>query len=180
MRRLGGNWPRWLIAGACLGSACGSGPGGPNLSPSPSPSPQAGGPVTGRYLLQITPGPSCPVPRGTLSFPMQAASAGQAPHPGVQVLILGDGSRLELEFLSTTVELRGGLGTTADGVLANEGLRAWVNAIGTGPVRRAADGRGEVLTGTLAGYLALAPANGDVGDLGECSATDHAFALRGQ
>jgi hypothetical protein len=111
---------------------------------------------------------------------MQAAAGGASPHPGVQVLLEGDGSRFELEFLSTDVALRGGLGTTADGVLANEGLRVWINAIGNGPVFRTADGRGQILSGTLAGDIALAAADGEEGDLGSCHATDHAFSLRAQ
>jgi hypothetical protein len=118
--------------------------------------------------------------RTPLSFPMQAAPAGTTPHPGVQVLLVGDGSRFELEMLSTEIALRGGLGTTEEGVLANEGRRLWVHAIGTGSVFRAPDGRGQILTGNLAGYVALAEAQGSEGDLGTCTATDHAFSLRAQ
>jgi hypothetical protein len=35
-----------------------------------------------------------------------------------------------------------------------------------------------VLTGTLAGYIARAPIDGFEGDLGTCSAADHALSLR--
>lgn len=168
-----------LLAFSAFASAsCGSGPGTP--TPSSSPTPQMGGPVTGRYLARVTPAAGCAMPRTPLAFPMQAAPAGTAPHPGVQVLLVGDGSRFELEFLSTVIALRGGLGTTEEGVLANEGLRMWIRAIGAGPVLRASDGRGELVTGTLAGYLALAQADGDEGELGTCSSTEHAFSLRAQ
>lgn len=163
-----------LTAAWCL--SCGSGPGTP--TPSPSASAQPGGPVTGRYLAQLTPGPGCAMARAPLSVPVQAAAAGTTPHPGVQVLLVGDGSRFELELLSTEIALRGGVGTTADGVLANEGLRVWVRGIAAGSVFRSSDGRGQVTTGTLSGSMALATANGNEGDLGTCNATDHTFTLR--
>lgn len=156
-------------------TACGSSPS----TPTPSPSvPVPGGPVEGRYLLQLTPGPACAMSPGPISFPMTAAASGTMPHPGVQILVDGDGSRFELEMLSTGTALRGGLGTTEEGVLANEGPRAWIRVIGSGPVFRSADGRGEVLSGTLSGDLALGPADGEEGEWGSCSATDHAFSLR--
>lgn len=157
--------------------ACGS--SGPTPLPSSTP-PLPGGPVTGRYVLQVTPGPGCSMPPAPLSFPMTAAAAGASPHPGVQVLVEGDGSRFELELLSMETALRGGLGTTEEGVLANDGRRLWIRAIGSGLVFRANDGRGQVPAGTLAGELALAEADGDEGALGTCQATDHAFSLRAQ
>jgi hypothetical protein len=65
------------------------------------------------------------------------------------------------------------------GAVSDQGQRVWVHAIGAGPVLRTTDSRGEVLTGTLAGYLALAAAvDGFEGDLGTCSAADHALSLR--
>jgi len=168
-----------LMLSAAVWTACGSGHGMPSPSPS-STAPQPGGPVTGRYLVQLTPGAGCGMARGALSFPVQAAAAGTSPHPGVQVLLVGDGSRFELELLSTEVALRGGVGTTEEGVLANEGLRVWVHGIGSGPLFRSTDGRGQITAGTLSGYVALAQADGDEGDLGTCSASDHAFTLRAQ
>jgi hypothetical protein len=167
-----------LIFSAVVWVACGSGPGTPS-PPSPTP-PVPGGPVTGRYLVQVTPAVSCPLPIRALSFPVQAAAAGTAPYPGVQVLLVGDGSQLELEMLSTETALRGGVGTTADGVLANEGQRVWIHAIGAGSVFRTADGRGQISSGTLSGYVALAEPGGAEGDSGTCTARDHTFTLRAQ
>lgn len=166
-----------LVLTALVWTACGSSPAGPTPSPSPT-APVPGGPVEGRYLLAVTPGPSCAMPPAPLTFPMNAAASGTLPHPGVQILVDGDGSRFELELLSTGTALRGGLGTTEEGVLTNEGMRAWIRAIGSGLVFHSADGRGEVLRGTLAGDLALAGADGEEGELGSCRATDHAFSLR--
>lgn len=160
-------------------TACGSPPHNPSPSPSPS-APQPGGAVTGRYLAQITPAPSCAMSRAMLSFPVQAAAAATPQHAGVQVLLVGDGSRFELEFLSTETALRGGVGTTEEGVLANEGQRVWIHAVGAGPVFHSADGRGQILNGTLTGYVALASAGGAEGDSGTCAAADHAFVLRAQ
>jgi hypothetical protein len=164
-----------LVAATML--SCGS-PGTP--TPSPDPTAQPGGPVVGRYVAQVTPGAGCALSRSPLSFPMQAAAAGTAPYPGVQVLLEGDGSRLELELLSSANTVRGGLGTTEEGVLANEGLRVWVRGIASGSVFQGIGGRGQVPTGTLSGMIALANANGTEGQLGTCTATDHAFTLRAQ
>ena len=115
---------------------------------------------------------------GPLTFPMTAVAAGTSPHPGVQVLVVGDVRLLELEFLSAATTLTGGLGTTEDGILANEGVRMWIHAIGTGPVTRAADGRGQIAAGQLAGYVAFGFANGSEGSLGSCDSVAHSFALR--
>jgi hypothetical protein len=134
--------------------------------------------MTGRYVLQITPGPGCAMSRSPLSFPMTAAAAGVSPHPGVQVVLDGNPGELELEFLFDGGTLRGGLGTTGDGVLANEAMRLWLHAVGSGALTRAGDGRGEIVTGTLMGYVALGRPNNDEGALGTCTATDHAFTLR--
>jgi hypothetical protein len=157
--------------------ACGSTPGGPGGTPTPTPTPAAAGPVTGRYLLQITPSASCRAPIPTFSFPMDAAAGAAAPKPGTQVVLTGDPGALEAEFLAENQTLRGGVGTTADGALASESLRLWIRVIGSAPVTRATDGRGEVRTGTMMGYLAFAAASGDEGDLGSCSATDNTFTL---
>ena len=170
---------RLLSTGALLGgilamAGCGGGGG-----PSPVPSgPRAGGVVNGRYMMQVQPGPGCDLPRGPISFPMQATPAGAAPHPGAEVVLEGDPTKLELEFLYTDFTLRGGLGTTGEGALSNEGLRFWMHAIGTGSVAQAADGRGEVAAGTLMGYLAAGGPNDEEGALGTCSARDHTFTLR--
>lgn len=107
---------------------------------------------------------------------MDAAAGGTAPKAGTQVVLTGDPGALEAEFLNEGQALRGGVGTTADGALADESLRLWVRVIGSGPVTRATDGRGEVRTGTMMGYLAFGSAGGDEGDLGSCSA-NHTFVL---
>jgi hypothetical protein len=171
--RLGG------LALLALAAGCGgSSPVGPMPSPSPSPTAQPGGTLVGRYTLSITPSASCAMPRTPITFPMTAADAGVTTHPGVQVLLDPNGFRLELEALHESFAVHGGLGTKEDGVVSDQNQRVWVRAIGAGPVLRATDGRGEVLTGTLAGYLALANLDGPEGQLGTCSAADHALSLR--
>src|SRR4029453_9602887 len=129
------------------------------------PTAQPGGTIVGRYTLSITPSASCAMPRAPITFLMTGADAGVTTHPGVQILLDPNGFRLELEALYESFAIHGGLGTTEGGV-------------GAGPVLRATDGRGEVLTGTLAGYLALANIDGFEGQLGTCSAADHALSLR--
>jgi hypothetical protein len=171
--------PLAFLVMSLLAAACGSGPSGPSASPTPTPTATPlPGPVSGRYLLQIVPGPGCGMSRSPLTFPMVAAAAGMSPHPGVQVVLDGNPGELEWEFLSENFILRGGLGTTGGGVLSNEAMRLWIHAIGTGSVTRASDGRGEVVTGNLMGYVALGAPDDGEGALGTCSARDHTFSLR--
>jgi len=82
-----------------------------------------------------------------------------------------DPGLLELELKYTDFTLEGGFGTTGDGVVSNEARQFWVNAIGTGQVTQASDGRGEVLSGSLRGYL-------EVEGTDPCTATNHSFTLR--
>ena len=159
-------------------AGCGSGPSGPPPSPSPSPTAQPGGAIAGPYTLQITPSAACAMPRAPITFSMTGADAGVTTHPGVQVLLDPNGSRLELEAVYESFQIHGGLGSYEAGVATEQGQWVWVRAIAAGPVLRATDGRGEVLTGTLAGYLALASIGGFEGELGTCSAADHALSLR--
>lgn len=170
-----------VIALVAFAAGCGgSTPVGPRPSPSPSPTAQPGGVIIGRYTLQIVPSAACAMSRAPITFLMTGADAGVTTHPGVQVLLDPNGFRLELEAVYESFAIRGGLGSNNhDVVVSEQGQRVWIHAIGAGPVlRSAADGRGEVLTGTLAGYLALASVGGFEGELGTCSAADHALSLR--
>jgi hypothetical protein len=108
---------------------------------------------------------------------MDAASAPGAPKPGTQVVLNGDPGGLEAEFIAENQTLRGGIGTTHDGVLAPERFQLFVNVVATAPVVRAADGRGEVRTGTMFGTLSFAPPFGDEAELGSCTGGPHAFTL---
>ena len=89
-----------IVVLAALLPACGSSPDGPDGTPTPTPTPSAPGPVTGRYLLQITPAAACRPPIPTFSFPMDAAVGGTTPKAGTQVVLTGDPGGLEAEFLS--------------------------------------------------------------------------------
>jgi hypothetical protein len=140
--------------------------------------PLPGGTVSGPYSLQLAPGPSCTIPRETLTFPMQAAQAGTLPHPGVQIVSDGDPSSLELELMYTNFTLRGGFGTTGLGVLSSEGRRLWIRVIGTGAVTQTSDGHGEVTAGTMMGYMAVGGPNDDEDMAAVCNARDHTFTLR--
>lgn len=160
-----------------LHGACSSGPNEPNGTPTPTPTPSAPGPVAGRYQLTITPAPGCPTPVPSFSFTMDAASAPGAPKPGTQVVLNGDPGGLEAEFIAENQTLRGGIGTTHDGVLAPERFQLFMNVIATGPVVRASDGRGEVRSGTMFGTLSFAPPFGDEFELGTCTGGPHTFTL---
>jgi hypothetical protein len=177
-RRPGGTALRLAAIGVATFGGCGS-PGQPTPSPSPSPSgPTLGGTVEGAYVLQIVPAESCSMSRAPLTFDMNAAAAGTSPHPGVQVLLDPNGFQLEMELLSGSFTLRGGVGTFEPGLIRADGSRVFVRGIAFGTVQRSAGGRGEIAAGTIAGYLALAAPNDFEGSLGTCVATNHAFSLR--
>jgi hypothetical protein len=108
---------------------------------------------------------------------MTAAPTSPTTHPGVQVILDPNGRFMELEAIEENFTIRGGLGTYDAGVQSDQGPWAWVRAIAAGPVQRAATANGEVVTGTLAGYLAFGEP-GQEGSLGTCNAADHAFSLR--
>jgi hypothetical protein len=169
-----------MLAGAVLPS-CGS-PTGPQASPSPSASatpatPTPGGAVTGRYTLQINPAASCGAPRPSFTFTMDALPGGTTPHRGTQVVLTGVPEALEAEFVDENNALRGGVGTTADGVAAIEGFRLRMRVIASGALLRGTDGRGEVRSGTMMGTIGFSRPN-DIDDtLGACVARDHTFTL---
>src|SRR6185295_5377480 len=99
--------------------------------------PQPGGPVNGSYLVQITPGPGGSMSHNPLTVIVRGGPAGTQPHPGVQLLLVGGTTPLELELLSTGTALRGSVATLNDdtlGTLSNENVKVWVHAIASGNV----------------------------------------------
>lgn len=127
--------------------------------------------MSGRYTLELVPASSC---RGrTLSFQVEVTQSGSAPHPGSQLLLVAaDPAMLELELKYTDNKLEGGVGTTGDGQPSAEGPTVWVNAIASGATTQTSDGRGEVVSGTLRGYLEID------GVMDACRSTGHGFTLR--
>lgn len=166
--------------GGCGGADAPNTPSSPSPGASVSPSPQAGGALAGPYTLELRPSAACGM-GGPVTFPMAAsaaAPAGAGPYPGVQILVAGEVETLELEVLATASGINGGFGTTERGALSNEAVRVWINAIGSGAVTRAADGRGQILSGRLTGYIAFGHAAGPEASLGSCTSVDHAYTLR--
>jgi len=146
-------------------------------SPSPTPTPrEPGGPVTGLYQLRVEPAAACPAPARVFTFNVEAAPD-PARYPGVQIVDRSSPLGLEMELLYLTPVLRGGLGTTGDGVLANEGLRLWVRVIAQGEVSSLRGQRGEVTQGTLNGTMSFGGPNDDEGALGSCSSGSHTWSL---
>lgn len=167
-----------LLAGAVIPS-CGS-PTGPQPSPSPSATataPVPGGAVTGRYVLQINPSASCGAPRPSFTFPTDAAAGAVTPHRGTQVVLVGTPGALEAEFIDENDSLRGGVGTTADGAIANESIVLRIRVIASGALLRGTDGRGEVRSGTMMGTIGFSRPNEFENTLGTCVARDHTFTL---
>ena len=150
-----------------LAAACCGGSSGPTEPSGPKP----GGTISGAYTLQLTPAASC---NGrAVTFAVQVTQSGSAPHPGSQLLLAGsDPALLELELKYTDDTLEGGIGTTGDGVPSSEGPSVWVNAIASGKTTQTSDGRGEVVSGTLRGYLEID------GVMAACSSTGHGFTLK--
>jgi hypothetical protein len=148
--------------------SCGSDAGGPSQ---PS-GPKTGGTISGRYALELQPAASC---RGrAVTFTVEATQSASAPHPGSQLLLAGvaDPALLETELKYTDNTLEGGIGTTGDGYPSIEGPQVWVNAIASGKTTQTSDGRGEVVSGTLRGYVEIE------GVMDACTSPAHAFTLR--
>ena len=135
--------------------------------------------LVGAYRLEIIPSSATACGFEGLSFPVEVTGRGLLPHPSVQLLLDGaEPSLLELELKDEDNQVEGGMGTTHVGVLANEGLRLWIRAIGTGTLTDAGGGRAEVVSGQLRGYLAVAQGDGEEGAGGLCTNAGHHFALR--
>ena len=165
-----------MLAAVLAATSCG---GGSPTRPSPSPTPtprDPGGVVTGLYQLRVEPAAACPAPARVFTFTVDAA-ADAARYPGVQIVDRGTPLGVEMELLYQTPVVRGGLVTTGDGVLANEGLRLWVRAIARGDVSSLRGQRGEVTQGTLDGTLSFGGPNDDEGALGSCTSGSHTWSL---
>ncbi len=150
-----------------LATSCGSPNGGPN--PHPTQTPPA---FTGRYTLTLVPAPVCS--GGAVSFPAEVTATSSLPHPGVQLLLVGcDPAVLELELEYVDNTLAGGVGSI--GVPSTGGAEFYLNAIANGAVTQTSDRRGEVLSGTLRGYM-------EIGDdvMPACDSPNHSFTLRAQ
>ena len=132
--------------------------------------------MTGLYQLRVEPAASCVSPVRTYTFLVEAA-ADSARYPGVQIVDRGTPLALEVELLYLTPVLRGGMGTTGEGMLASEGTKLWVRAIAQGDVSSLRGQRGEVTQGTLNGTLSFGGPNDDEGALGSCSSGSHTWSL---
>jgi hypothetical protein len=158
-----------LLVVALAAAACG---GSSSPGPTEPSGPKPGGTITGRYTLELQPAAAC---KGrTVSFTVEVTQSGSAPHPGSQLLLAGaaDPALLELELKYTDDMLEGGIGTTGDGYPSIEGPQVWVNAIASGKTTQTSDGRGEVVSGALRGYVEIE------GVTDACSSAAHAFTLK--
>jgi hypothetical protein len=165
-----------LLSGLAASFACGSGPTNPPPPPTtlttlatlPPPPPSLTLPAS--YLLVLTPDPACGSP-APLSFPVEALRADTTRSAGVEVVLRGEQPPpLEMELQARGLQLRGGLGTVAEGALSLEGVNTVVQAVALGTVTSDGRGRGEVGGGTLVGEL-------DSGN-GACSSANHRWSLR--
>ncbi len=158
-----------VLLTALTSVACGS------STPTQPPGPKAGGTVTGNYTLELIPAATCNL--RSVSFPVQVTATATFPHPGVQLLLVGSDPavlELELEYVDNT--LAGGVGSI--GVLLSGGAEFYVNAIASGATTQTSDGRGEVLSGTLRGYMEIDESDGVTTN--SCNSPNHSFTLRAQ
>jgi hypothetical protein len=170
-----------VVSLLCLLGACHGGPGGPDTMPSPSPSPTSvpGGTLQGMYLLRIEPSATCGAPGPAFTLPVEAAVADTPRATGFS-LVVPDTGRLtdfEMELQYAAPQVRGALGTTANGELSREAVRLWIRAIVEGPVTTVGSPPGQVLQGTLIGYLAFGRDRDPEGALGSCTSLASRFSL---
>lgn len=163
-----------LVIVALCAAGCGSDPiTGPDDVPEPVVSPVTAT-FNGNYTLSITPDPLCALPAGPHAVAVVATTSGGT-RPEVRVTLPGNDTRLALEMIFPEPgRVRGSIGTTSP-VRFQSGFELHVRTVGEAVVSRAADGRAEVVTGTMVGDLevTLSPAS-----IAACSSTAHRFALR--
>ena len=156
---------------AALLAACGS---DSTVEPSP-PVPPVTAPISGLYTLVVQPGPTCATPGAPYQIVVQAAQITSGGRTELRATLPGNDPTLALEMLFTSPGmLRGPLGTQTD-VQALGGTFVWFRMIGMGTVSRAADGRGEVVNGTMTGDLSVTPLAGRPVD---CVGANHLWSLR--
>jgi hypothetical protein len=167
-----------LLAGACADSGSPLGPTPPSPSPSPTstPPPAVPGLLRGPYTLSVTSDPLCRGSLGPVSFSVDASPDPSGRYPGVTA-VDAPAPVLELELLDGGTLVRGGIGT-AGGVRSAEGPFVWLELVGTGDVRVAADGVAEVIDGTAVGYVEFGSRPNDEGGLGTCKSIGHLWSLR--
>ena len=152
-------------------AACGS---DSSVEPSPPMTPVTAA-ITGNYTFVFQPGPACATPGAPYSIAVQAAQITSGSRTELRVTLPASDPTLELEMLFTSPGmLRGGMGTQTD-VEFTGGTFLFFRGIGTGTVSRAADGRGEVVNGTMSGDISVSP---PVGVPVDCSAMNHVWSLR--
>jgi hypothetical protein len=167
----------------CLASlGCGGSEGVGDPSPAPAPAP-----VLGRYRLEVQPSPVCGAPLPSVSFLVEARAADTARYGGVQIVPEGTplqpqgASRpvMQMELQLTEQQVRGGLGTIAEGVRSQEGRYVWLRLMGFGTVTRGATGAGEVSDGTMLGGIEFLAGPTDRTDgFDACYSLEHRWSLR--
>jgi hypothetical protein len=156
---------------AALLAACGS---DSSVEPSP-PVPPVLAAVTGSYTLVLQPGPVCATPGAPYQVVVQATQVANGTQTELRATLPGNDPTLGIAMLYTSPgQLRGSLGTQTD-VPVQGGYFAWFRMIGMGTVSRAADGRGEVVNGTMMGDLSVTPPLGRAVD---CVGASHLWSLR--
>jgi hypothetical protein len=157
-----------LAAGLAL-AGCGSDSSSPTAPAPPLPTPSAPGPISGGYTFQVTPGAGCGLPGSPYQVAVDVVTLTGA-HSEIRATLPGGDTTLGIDMLYITAAvLQGAIGTKRP-VTVGSGVDVYLRDIGTGTVTGTADGRGEVLDGTMFGDVV-------VGD-STCTAEDHRWTLR--
>jgi hypothetical protein len=165
-----------LLANAC-GDSSPSVPTPPAPTPTPTPRPATTpGVLKGSYILKVDGAPECSLSQSSISFPVQV-NVDDGRYPGVQGTDSLPVAFLELELLDGGATVRGSIGT-AGGIRADSGIFVWFELVATGDVTVTADGVGEVLTGTAAGFVELGANPNNEGGFGSCKSVGHTWTLR--
>ncbi len=156
---------------AALLAGCGS---DSTVEPSP-PVPPVTAAISGNYTLVIQPGPACASPGAPYQVAMQASQVTNGSRTELRATLPGNDPTVAVAMLFVSPGmLQGSLGTQFDTQVQN-GYFVWFRMIGRGTVSRAADGRGEVVNGSMMGDLSVTPPTGLPVD---CIGAPHTWSLR--
>jgi hypothetical protein len=157
---------------AALLAGCGTDDSG--VEPSP-PVPPVTAAISGNYTLVIQPGAACSSPGAPYQVAMQASQVANGIRTELRATLPGNDPTVGMAMLFVSPGmLQGSLGTQFDTEVQN-GYFVWFRMNGRGTVSRAADGRGEVVNGTMMGDLSVTPPTGLPVD---CVGAAHSWSLR--
>jgi hypothetical protein len=163
-----------LVALVALGGCSDDGNGGTRPPTVSTPPPPITVPLNGTYDLVITPAPSCPFDDGPFVLPLNVTTFATASGNELRATLPPGGDELVLDMLYPVPGLLQGALSTRDAVALPAGGALRLRGKGWGWVSLAADGRAELLDGSMVGDIAYYP-DGVSGLL--CTRDNHSWSL---